>query len=348
MAKHKHRLMQEIPAYLIAAAVAALIWLYAEANTASTDTMTVTVAFVPNAEHLFVVQENREIRVDYKIPTGKKPELRTIDQPYRLPVTDGTSVVPLKAALGEYEPLKKLGFTIEDVQPPTITIEVLRTVSKQLPIQFMDDDMSRFKNPPQESLDPQQANVRLPESVFEQSSNLKLEVKLPDDIEYLLGMAQEEQVAISLSPELDAELPSSFVAVIDPGTTKVRFTITDKNKVIEKQASVDILIDPALWSKYRFELESVDELRRVKLSGPKDVIERINNGQTQVKLFVELTNEDVDKSKVTARIQMIPIPKVKLLSQPESVTIRIVGVPEPMVNGEVIAPPEPEKDESSP
>ena len=338
MAKRKHRLRQEIQAYLIAAVVAALIWLYAEANTASSGSINVTVTFEPQAEHLFVVQENLEIQVDYKIPTGKKSELSALEQPYRLPVTDDASVISLKEALSDYEPLKKLGVSIEDVQPSPVTIEVLRTINKQLPIRFVDNDLSRFRNLPQ-VLDPQQATVRLPESFFDQYPELELEARLPPNGEYPPGVVQEKQVTIGLPPEVDAELPNGFVTAIEPPTTKVSFTIREQNKKIKKRVDVHLQFNPALLSRYVPKLDTNQASRIVELSGPIEVINRIDNGDTPVKLFVELTLDDMEMGEVTKPIQMIEIPKVKLLSQPESVTIRIVEVPEGAVNGEAIAPP---------
>ena len=112
-----------------------------------------------------------------------------------------------------------------------------------------------------------------------------------------------------------------------------------QNKKIKKRVDVHLQFNPALLSRYVPKLDTNQASRIVELSGPIEVINRIDNGDTPVKLFVELTLDDMEMGEVTKPIQMIEIPKVKLLSQPESVTIRIVEVPEGAVNGEAIAPP---------
>ena len=335
MATPTTKFWQEVQSYLVVAVVTVLIWLYAEANTLSEESLSATIKFV-GAPDLYIEQpDNFRATLTYLSPTGQRSavqtlaqktfELRIHDDPHS---DDPQQNVLLKERLAGYDPLKKLGVTIKAVQPPSMAIKVHRLVTKTLAIRVVGADV-QFSSEP--STNPSEAIVKLPAKTLRKFEHLTLETRLPRGLGVGVS-ADTRECEIELTPELRNTLPGNYRPEVNPPTTTVTFTVKDLNESETLFIPVWILLPPDAVGKYSTKIDGMTI--PIKLKGPSDVIERIKADPTKVEVYVRLDadqlHDGAQQGELAAEHSVVRVPPdVEVIGPRESIRIEIAKISQP-------------------
>ena len=328
---------QELRTYLIAGAVAMLIWLYAEANTLQTDMKSVRIQFVGPPDTLFIENANVTVDLTYRCARGQVEAVRRLEQPFRLNIGEDLDseqferIIFLDGALLAYEPLANLGVTIKQVSLETFTIRVHRLKTITLPIGVAQQE--RFKSI---QFEPDQAQVTVTAhmAALAEEEGMGLEADLSDEFlsQFEPDVAQNQSVTFTLPDALRDVQPANFTPSIEPGITTAQFAIKDVNSTYTPlDVPVKILLPADMIGKYEVVLSDEDKSQHeIVLSGPREQIDKIRNNEGLIRVYVELSYEHLDKSEYTTTLKIdIDLPHIRVVTGPKPVTIHIRQLDEP-------------------
>jgi hypothetical protein len=314
----------QLRAALLAALIAVMIWAYAEGESVSSRSLVVAVSFPRQPVGDVVIKPDPSftgvVRVRLEGTT------RTIDaaanvllRDIRLtpgspgvPDTPGKSTVDLRAALGSIPDLAEFKGSLAEVEPKVVPIEVVRLVSRELPVRAqLEGDAALYMEP---SCVPSSVTIRVPAEDAH---------RIPDGASAVAFVSEPALRRVHLSSIRGGEDVQSVVGIvrapaeaegIDPvliTPEQVMVGLRLKRKVESlKLPSVPMWVGlPASEESGKWSVEVQDKaITDVLVLGPAEDIESIRSGKTKIRAMIELTHEDLEKGITSKQATFTSLP----------------------------------------
>ncbi len=321
------QILQELRTWVIVAVITVLIWLYAESNTLLSDQeVKANVQFVaPPGARLFVVPPPNlgPVTIRYRCRSDRQRDLERLveTEPILIEVAEAPGdgeprqSIRLAERLAAYEKLTKLGVTIEDVSPASMTVDVYQKEELRLPIR-MNAEGIEFKSPGA-AVTPAEAVIDVPVQAAAALRDAALEVRLERESVANLpeNVPQVMPLPIVVPESVRQHVPESLRLLLQPRplTAEASFALT--NRVAEfthPGLPLQVMMPAEDVARYGFEIDpSYLFYTDVRFSGPQSAIDRLRTTPDSVDLYVKLTKADLEQTRVE---------KVPILDMPQSVS----------------------------
>lgn len=284
--------------------IAALIWLWAEAESLKAGSATTRVVFVRTPDTAVRVTDSPS-RETVTARVRLEGSTSAIDEAQRLlasqvELTPGVGGVPgapggttnLLEALRESRELARTGVTIISVEPATVTLMVVKLVARDLPVQA---DLTGIDAEGEATVSPATVRVTMPEEEARKlpESTPAVAVIAPED----LGPGRDEGprtviAKVRLPSVLTQGAAAEFVTM--PRDT-VRVTLRVRKRVDSLElATVPVWITLPPTEGTAWDVEVVEPfLRGVTVMGPKDLVQRIRQHELVAIAFVVLSSDEL-------------------------------------------------------
>lgn len=314
----------KVQTYIIVTIISALIWLYAESeNVKLQKPMTFNVLFVaPPGQKLAITPgPKHRVQITVRCATSQFSQLQRLQgSPIRLTVTSNDpqsqdypeQIIDLREQLHN-SPIGELGVSIEEIQPKTVSLQIEQIEQMTMPISIDSVVSGDTQLAGQPTVTPTSASVEIPASVAEEAQFIKLVAGVaPEDTSHL-----EENVPGELKVPLTLSMPShlrdnmrQFTPVITPPQATVTITIRKRTGSTDVPGVPILIVAP--WAELkRFSIELEDNQRvldeKVKVTGPRDVIDKIDRNELKVWAELRLTADDLE-SGITSKPLLINVP----------------------------------------
>ncbi len=336
----KGALLESLETVLVVTVIAALIWLYAEGETVSTQTRRVTVRFVaptagstavslPDHESNVVGGAVIDVQAAIQASQGDLPRIidwvrdETIDIEVHAPgSTDEVQVINLQDVLNQ-SPLADLNAFVKETSPQTVTVRVqqLRTVDMGIRIQQGELELSEEAPP---IIIPDKVAVTMPadlaQQVIEQSIKLVARLDLLDQETLEQDTQNVETVELDLPPELQ-NLPHVTLSL-----QRAEASFLVRKNTLDytlERVQVRLLISDDITRQYKNILidPSSQRILQVKVRGPSAAIKRIENDPSLVRASILIKLEDLTNPDNNAAPLDIFLPDgVKIVSVEPNLT----------------------------
>ncbi len=320
------RLWDIIKTITLTTLVAAMVWLFAEAETLRNSSIDVVVLVQPRVGVGLgsgaAGIEGEQLVVD--VTGAKPPQVREVvarievegaaarmDQAERelttlpivltlgdpgVPASTGEHKVDLMSALRSHPQLTTLGISLQRVEPPTLSMLVDELMVRELPVRVVLPEGGEFESTPVVS--PPRVRVRLPRRDAD---------KLPNDaaVELVLTRTEFDRLTPGRNESLTglrlrspSFLPQNGRVTLTPTVADVQIKI--RSRLVEHVvARVPVAVrmlpsDMARWDVYVTPDEQF--LTNVRVQGPGDVIERIRDGSLPLTATVALTSDELQRA----------------------------------------------------
>ncbi len=298
------KLFGQLKDILIAAAIAMLIWLYAEAENLTPSKVNFQIKLIPANENIYISPQDRIISVsmDYISSTGQTSIIneKLKNQPIEIKISpdpDPSSITQNINLLYEIEhssQYKGLAFNIEKLSPPRKSVDVLQLVTIDCPIQITADTNAyiksdSIKHAPNATLN---AKITIPKSLEKQFENQSLIANITKDTK--LDDNNIATLDLKLPDSITDANTSDFQIKIEPASIPV--TYQKNSKTLDKQIlKIKFELEQNIQNKYTIELHPNNEIiDEIVFTGPIDAINKIINDQKngETPLFARIAIED--------------------------------------------------------
>jgi hypothetical protein len=292
---------------LLAAMVAALIWVFAEGESISTRTVIATVSFANEpAGDILIRPDDSEFHGSAQVRlegTTRSIDAAAIIVGNSFKIAPGMAGVPntpgekryvnLREAISSIPDLQRMGGMVAGVEPRVVNVHVIKLVSRELPVRVELGGAVVLDTEP--VCKPATVTIRVSE---------QMAARIPDGA-FAVAMVSEADLR-----RLRADVAQSVPAVIRPpvevaGVDPLVLTPEQASVTLRLKRTVDTLHIPTVpvWfsmpptedaGKWIVELQD-KFITDVTLSGPTDQLERIRSGKWAVKAMVELTSDELEK-----------------------------------------------------
>lgn len=312
---------------VFAAILTLVIWLWAEGESVSVETVGVTVTFTapegsrllidpraPQTVNVEVEGATRQLRA-FRERFGESTLEHTLKYEPNAPLERQVVVERLMESAG----LGQLGVTVRDIQPQTLAVRVERLVDVTLPITVRSSDLN-LAGPVQ--VQPESATVTVPESRESQAETAKIEVSLGQVDTSELKPDEPYSTTVNLSVPAGLRTPWTRMT---PLTAEVTLTIEDVTETVTlRSVPVYASAPPLLMHRYDINVpEDQQVLRDVVLSGPSEVIERIREGETRVIAEFRPSENDLAAGEATLPLTLRVPAGVTIESAVPAITITV-------------------------
>lgn len=211
-----------------------------------------------------------------------------------LPGTPGTHSVDILAALRSSETLRQSGVTLLDVDPPSVELVIDPLVTRTVPVRIVAPD-AELAGPPEP--EPASVEIEFPESfasIFEGQPVAVTARLTPAQLEAL------EPGQPALVPGVRLEPPRALVGEtgVSIGPERVDVSLTLRSRTdAELLASVPVFVrlPAAEAERWLVEVDEPQFLRDVRVSGPREEIERVRSGDLRVVAELTLTFDELER-----------------------------------------------------
>lgn len=185
------------------------------------------------------IEKERGLKIDFDVATEKMSE----------PGSFSLTLLPL---LQKDKEIKKLDLKVESCKPKTLSVKVVRLVSRPLDVKCVDEDGNPISGA---TVDPVQVDMLVPEDWGPEK--LIAEVMLtPREIEQARVSPINERPYFRLAANQTREAPEPVEITMPPEPDRLKiFTI-------EKARTLSIALSPALQDKYYVDVNNLDEVLR--------------------------------------------------------------------------------------
>ena len=199
----------------------------------------------------------------------------------------GSYPLPLLPFLQKDEQIRRLGLKVESCKPETLSVKVVRLVSRTLDVKCVDEDGNPIGGA---TADPVQVDMLVPEDWGPEK--LIAEVMLtPREIEQARISPHDETPYIRLVAGQIREAPKPVVITMPPEPDRLKIC------TIEKVRTLSIASSPALQGKYYVEVTNLDEVLRPIVIKATPEAERAYNLQPLPKMTLYILDEDTEKGE---------------------------------------------------
>ena len=315
------RLRERLETYTLVSIITLLVWLYAESeNIRSYTDFPMTVSFVPTGDKMLVEPEGPQ-RVTLAFTASQNVH----DAMRRLHTEGGVRIemsedplqphqrVLMLSALNALPALASWGVTLERVEPATLDVRVERLVTRTLPVTVIAGEV-QLASPP--TITPASVDVTLPAGAAARLGGLTLEARLQNAEGYpqwAIDEPYERAVPLTLPEPLRGQRAQLATDRVTVGFTVRKLT----RELMLPRVRLVIESPLGLLNEFAIRLpEGQDQVvRDVRLSGPSDLIERIEKNEIEIAAVLKLKPEDLQVGKRSKLLFITKPDSVRVLSE---------------------------------
>lgn len=300
----------------MAALVAMLIWVFAEGESISSRTVMATVNFPtePTGDVLIRAQDpnfrgSASVRLEGTTRTIDNAaafvgsRIRLIPGSSGVPSTPGKGAVDLREAISNMPELRGLGSTVASVEPKQVMVEVIKLVSREVPV--------RVEFPPDLALEgeavasPANITVRVPEAELGRLGEGAFAVAFLDSFD-LRRLRSESTVSIQVLVRAPESLAGVVPLIVTPEQVAVSVRMQRRVETL-KIPTVPVWFSlPPTEDAGKWVVELQDKfLTDVTLTGPVEELAKVRTGQITMRAMIELSTDDLEKG-VTSKPAIFP------------------------------------------
>lgn len=322
---------------LLVSLVTLLVWLWAEAESLSTELISPRIEVVGGSDLLVRSGDETWTGVAQVRARGAKLAVERLQELLRQPVrfTPGVGGVPaqpgshtldLRAALRDHPAWAKLGVTIDEVSPPSLSLVIERVVERTLPIRL---DARGLELDGEPQISPPTASIRITESAAGRLA-----------ADSVVTAVIDEQAIAALQPDLPQTLRARLVPgpglngsstpIISPATAQV----TLRTRGLSRSATfngvpVSIVLPPDQIN--RWDVEPLDPLiASVAVTGRPELVRALEDPRSGYRLtaYVVLSLEEL-QAGIKDKPAMFSLTPTDLRFAPERPLVRLKITPRP-------------------
>lgn len=299
--------------------VTVLIWLFAEAESVKRVDLRPEIVFgtASASDRVLRLVEGQglSLRVDVQVEgsthaveqaaqAALKPIQLLAGMP-GVPSEPGKHVVDLREALRATGVFRDARVTVARVQPASIEIDVDAVESREVLVRVEVPGATPDGNP---SVTPATATLRYPSSlakVLPEQLSVIARVETKD----LEEGRETTQTKVPLVLPAEIAFLSSVVRV-DPLTADVRFKLRTRTKAVTiPSVPVQVRLAPSELNNWIVDIPEGDRfLTDVKVSGPRDLVEQIENGDVQLVAYISLSFRELEQLITTKEVSFGDLP----------------------------------------
>lgn len=307
---------------LLVTVLTVLIWVFAEGETLRTTTRRVDIDVLTGSSTL-VVEIGRDqpwsgwadVRFEgtalgldrlREVLEGVVPLTAGAD----FPATPGQHVIDLREALRNHESLARTGVTVVEVDPPLLTVVLDELVQHEIGVR-VDAPEGRLVGPPE--VVPERVSLTLPASVakrYEQElAGMQAVAQVEEQRLAALTPGQRERlldVPLRAPPELAGQ---SFVT-LSPARADVVLTLPFRARnIVLPSVPVQVRLAAVEFNNWEVVVpEQGRQILNVRVSGPDELIDRIESGELSVVATVPLDFEELERGISEKRAEFSHLP----------------------------------------
>lgn len=303
-------MLRHLGTILIATLIAALVWIFAEAESVKSRELRIEVELQadPGSDRVVSVNDSGFRDVVDLVLEGSNTELDAAERTLRqkkirlAPGVEGVSpepgeqVVDLRTALRAAGGLREAGVTIKRIEPPTVRIEVDSLVIREAAVR-VDVGEGELEAPPE--VRPAVVKVIMPGKVAAALTEVPVVTARLDAaiLKPLVPGRREVLGAVPVRPSgvLAASAPRLR---LDPPAVEVGVRLRSKiDSVTLPTVPVLVRMPPGELSHFDISVDDADQLvRNVKVSGPADLIDKVRREAIKVVATVTLSFSDLERA----------------------------------------------------
>ncbi len=234
-----------------------------------------------------------------------------------VPAEPGTHTLTLRTVLREHPELRTRGVAITGVEPPRLTITLMRLVTRELPVRV--DLPAGFADSQSVTVRPSTVRVTMPETVAQAlPEGAAPFVRVPEaQLHEVLPGARP--TITGLTVELPDELDGLEHVRVEPARVEVTVAVRSQIDTYEiATVPVWVALPPTQTDRWTVELED-QFLSNVQVSGPRDLIARVKSGELAIKALVELDTQDLEARIEQKAVKFSMLPTGLTFPQPAPV-----------------------------
>lgn len=328
-------MIERIKTITLVSVITILVWVFAEAESLQRRDVRFTLQFVSEAASERAIQADDSFRGSITVGfSGSASAFVPAEELSRvgpltlaigspgIPSTPGEYVVSLRDALRADPALRKLGLTVERVEPATVRVhvEAMEVRTARVVVSVGDSVLDGVPE-----VRPATVKVYLPADVAGAAgSTLEVYATLrPDDLSRLLAGRRETVPQVRL--ELPAALKNKRAARIEPPTAQVTLAVRQRQSSIELTGvPIQVRMAPGELSRWDVTIPEQDRfIPKVTVSGPSELIDQVKRGEIKVAGTVNLSFEDLEKGITQKDVVFSELPSL-LKFDSETKLVRVV------------------------
>jgi hypothetical protein len=341
---HSDGTLSRLRAALLAALVAVMIWVFAEGESVTSRNVVASVSFPlepagaggdvvvrpdPKLKGIVRVRLEGTTRTIELAAAAVSGEIRLTPGQPGVPDLPGAQSVDLQEAISALLKLKGLGSTLAEVEPKSMIVEIVRLVSREIPIRAQLTGGATLAIEP--TCTPATVTIRIPAqdsprvpegaTAIAFVSEQELRRMRPGSVG---GAAGAQTVLGFVRPPDEAEGIEPML--ISPEQVTVTLRLKPRVETL-KIPSVPVWIGlPATEDSGKWSVDVQDKaITDVVLLGPAAELERIRSGQVSVRAVVDLTREDLEKG-ISSKPATFPGLPPGVTASAESQIVRLHGI----------------------
>lgn len=321
--------------------VAALIWLFAEAQSVSERVVEIRVTILsPTGSGLFVNVDDAawtgraSVRIQgARAAIGDAAGKLADGVPLfvgapGIAAEPGRQVIDLRSALMANPPLDGADVTIAAVEPRTIELRIDELVRvPNIPIRASLPGVQTIGDM---VIEPSTTTLVIPTRIRDELgarvNSLVVDATLPQSaLRSLAESGSQRQEARLVLPESLSAEPG---ARLEPPAATLTFTVRSTTESVTlPSVPVWPMTPPTEFNRWRINVEPI-LLREIELTGPSDIMERIRSGDIRVIATIQLSSDDLDQQITSKTPVIVGLPdSVTVETRIDPVTITIEPLP---------------------
>lgn len=360
----------------VVSVVTVLVWIFAEAQTLRTETVTLRVTIT--AEHTdsnLVVRaapeetggatgepawDGQSIELVLRGATARLDSLLatvrgqiTLEVGAQLPAEPGVHVVPVDDVLRLTDAFARSGVTIAKATPPRIAVQVDELTEIESPVRIEVAGVVELRRPP--IAEPNHVMLRGPASLINQAvaeageAGLSLTARVDTDTARTLTPGRETSVP-GVPLVLPAGLPVAGPAWrlrAEPPAVDVRVYV--RRRLAEMTLDpmpIQVALPPGEVGRWEITLpEGSRELRGVELQGVHELLALVESGEVRPVALVRLSVAELEAGTIETQAEVLGVPEGVRVTVPDaSVTLTAVRESSQSVGGPGDVAPSPAQD----
>lgn len=314
--------MERVKRFALVTVMAALIWAFAEGESLQTQRAVAEIDFPALTGETWATRvaegQNWRGRVELELegPTAGLDELESVlRRPLAfapgiegLPTETGEYTLDLRQALRAHPEFRSRGVAVVGAEPNTVRVRVQELATVAVPIRV--EAPAAELEGAAELVGVDEAVVRLPaEAAAElQGGEAWMVARVnPEDLAALQERVRST-VRVRLTPGPRLEAAPLFG--IEPQQVEVRLTVRSKTETtVLTTVPVDLRLPSTELGRWEVVIPQEDQtLRDVTVTGPSDVIDRIEAGTLPVRAYVRLSYDDLERGVTVKRAEFSGYP----------------------------------------
>ncbi|MFO0859453.1 MAG: hypothetical protein U0570_02770 [Phycisphaerales bacterium] len=313
-------MLERIKTVTLVSIITLLVWIFAEAESLQRRDIRFTLQFASDSPSERAIEAEDGFRGTVTVSfsgsasafapaeemTRTGPLVLAIGSP-GIPLQPGEYVVSLRDALRSDVQLRKLGLTVDRVEPPTVKVRVDAMEVRTARV-VVDVGEAELEGVPE--VRPTTVKLYLPSDAAsavgatpEVYATLRAE-----DLARLVAGRRETVSQVRL--ELPMALKNKRSARIEPPTASVTLAVRKRQASVELTGvPIQVRMAPGELARWDVSIPEQDRfVPKVTVSGPADLVDQVKRGEIKVAATVNLTFEDLEKGVTQKEIVFSDLP----------------------------------------